>query len=49
MIKPADLAAIDKYYFEIIGNNNYCITIRSLNTLYEWHLMEWVANGQWGI
>ena len=45
MIEPTDLAAIDKHYFEVIGNNNYCITIRSMNTLHEWHLMERVANG----
>lgn len=45
MIDPSDFEAIDKNYFEIIGNNDYCITIRSRNTLHEWHLMERIANG----
>lgn len=45
MIVPSDLAAIDRQYFEVIGSNEYCITLRSRNTLHEWHLMERVANG----
>lgn len=45
MIGTSDLAAIDRQYFEVIGSNEYCITLRSLNTLHEWHLMERVANG----
>lgn len=45
MIGLSDLAAIDRQYFEVIGNNDYCITLRSLNTRHEWHLMERVANG----
>lgn len=45
MIGPSDLAAIDRQYFEVIGNNDYCITLRSLNTMHEWHLLERIANG----
>lgn len=44
MIDPSDLAAIDRQYFEVIGNNDYCITLRSLNTMHEWHLLERIAN-----
>lgn len=44
MIEPSDLAAIDRQYFEVIGNNDYGITLRSLNTLHEWHLLERIAN-----
>ena len=45
MIGPSDLAAVDRQYFEVIGSNEYCITLRSLNTLHEWHLLERIANG----
>ena len=44
MIGLSDLAAIDRQYFEVIGNNDYCITLRSRNTLHEWHLLERIAN-----
>ena len=45
MIDLADLASIDRQYFEVIRSNDYSITLRSLNTLHEWHLLEREANG----
>lgn len=45
MIEPADLEAVDRHYFEIIGSSKYYVTLRSRNTEHEWHLLERIANG----
>lgn len=45
MIESIDLVAIDSHYFEIIGTSDYYVTLRSMNTRHEWHLLERIANG----
>ena len=45
MVTIEDRAIIDQTYFEIIGTNDFCITLRSRNTGHEWHLLERIANG----
>lgn len=46
MITKNDLAAIDTYYFDVIGVKEYSIELRSKNTGHYWYLLERVYNGQ---
>lgn len=39
MITQKDINSIDRSYFEVLGSNPYCITLRSKNTSHEWHLL----------
>lgn len=39
MITQKDINSIDRSYFEVLGSNSYCITLRSKNTGHEWHLL----------
>ena len=45
MIGPADLAAIDRDYFNILSAGGYDITLQSRPTGHCWHLLERVSNG----
>lgn len=46
MITKNDIAAIDTYYFDVIGVKEYSIELRSKNTGHYWYLLERVYNGQ---
>lgn len=45
MIDSNDLAAINNYYFEVIGVKEYSLVLRSKNTGHYWYLLEQEYNG----
>ena len=45
MIEQSDIEIVDKEYFEIIGEKDYTLVLRSRNTGHHWCLLEQVYNG----
>ena len=45
MIDRMDIAAIDNEYFEIIGEKEYTLVLKSRNTGHYWCLLEQAYNG----